>query len=816
VKFKKISTLQIGAFIMLRNYFKVALRNIIRQKGYSFINITGLALGMSCCLLIMLWVMDELSYDRFHSNADRIYRIEQDQFYSERTFHVNVTPYPMAQGCKDEIPEIEYATPMPETGTLLCRYGEKAFFEQNVLAVQPDFLSMFSFPLIRGEREGALQQPHSLLITRRMAEKYFGEEDPLGKVLTVNNKFDFTVEGVLENIPTNSIIQFDMILPYEFLKDLGFGYLESWGSNNIITVVQLHENADIEAVNEKITDLRFRRVEELFEDDPEGLVQFQKRRKTAFMLMPLTDIHLHSYFGYSRSMGRILYVYVFSIIALFILLIACINFMNLSTARSAKRAREVGLRKVVGAARRQLIGQFYGESILLAFIGLIFALLLVTLVLPEFGSLAEKDFSEASLFQTKFIVGMLMVTLLTGLVSGSYPALFLSSVIPVQVLKGALSSGSRGSAFRKILVVLQFTLSIMLIIGTIVIYNQVNFMRSKELGYDKEHLLYIPLRGDTREKFDLLKQELLEEGKVLQVTGTGHTPANIGSNTSGFDWPGKDPDYSILISVNPVGFDYVETMKIEVLEGRSFSNQFSSDTADAFMVNEEMVRIMGMESAVNQRLSYGSTDGAIIGVMKNYHFQPVNRKIEPLALHVNPNRLNYMVIRLQAGDIPAAIDYVKTTWQRVIPAYPFDYKFVDQDIDRMYKGWEDMGKLLNYFTILAILIASLGLFGLASFTAEQRTKEIGVRKVLGASVRQVVLLISKEFTKWVLVANLIAWPISYYVMNNWLQGFDYRISMSWWIFISSGLLALFIALLTVSFQSIKAALANPVDALKYE
>ncbi len=801
---------------MLKNYLKVAFRNIVRQKFYSFINVAGLALGLGCCLLIMLWVMDELSFDRFHANAERIFRIEQDQFYSERTFHVTVTPYPMAQGSKEEIPEIQYATPLAETGTLLCRYGDKAFFERDVLAVPPDFLAMFSFPLIRGEKEKLLQQPHSLVITREIAEKYFGKEDPLGKIITVNNRFDFTVDGVLENIPQNSSIQFDMITPYDFLKDLEFRGLDSWGSNSILTFVQLHEKADVEAVNEKITDLRFRRVEELYEDDPEGLERFQKRRKTAFMLMPLKDIHLFSYFGYTRSMGKILYVYVFSIIALFVLLIACINFMNLSTARSAKRAKEVGLRKVVGAVKRQLIGQFYGESILLAFIGLVFALIWVTLVLPEFSSFAEKDFSETSLFQGKFVIGMLLVTLFTGLISGSYPALFLSSVRPVQVLKGKMTAGAKGSLFRKILVVLQFTLSIMLIIGTIVIYNQVNYMRSKELGYDKDYLLYIPLRGDTREKFDLLKQELLKDPKVLRVTGTGHTPSNIGSNTSGFDWPGKDPNYSILVSVNAVGYDYPETMKIELAEGRSFSPQFTSDTANAFMVNEEMVRIMGMESAVNQRLTYGDTDGIIIGVLKNYHFQPVNRKIEPLAIYINPRRLNFMVMRLQAGNIPAAIDYVKSTWQKVIPGYPFDYEFVDQDIDQMYKGWADMGRLLNAFAILAILIASLGLFGLASFTAEQRTKEIGVRKVLGASVTNLVFLTAREFAKWVLVANLIAWPIAYYVMRNWLEGFDYRIDLSWWIFISSGILALIIALVTVSYQSVKAALANPVNALKYE
>lgn len=801
---------------MLKNYLKIAFRNIIRQKGYSFINVMGLALGIGSCLLIMLWVMDELSYDRFHENAGRLYRIEQDQFYSERTFHVNVTPYPMARGGKDEIPEIEFATPLPRPGTLLCRYGDKAFFEQNVLAVQPDFLSMFTFPMIRGDRAGALQHPQSLLITREIARKYFGEEDPLGKVITVNNRYDFTVEGVLENVPTNSSVQFNMLLPYEFLKNLDFGSLDSWGSNNIATYVQLHENADIAAVNEKITDLRFRRVEALYNDDPEGLKRFQSRRKTAFMLVPITDIHLHSYFGYNRSMGRILYVYVFSMIAFFILMIACINFMNLSTARSVKRAKEVGLRKVVGALKRQLVGQFYGESILLALLGMILAFVLVILVLPEFSALAGKDFSVQNLLQPRFFIGMLAVTLLTGILSGSYPALFLSSVQPVQVLKGTLATGPRGSAFRKILVVVQFTLSIMLIIGTIVIFYQVNFMRSKALGYDKADLLYIPLRGDTNEKFDLMKQELLKEPNVLRVTGSGHTPSHIGSNTSNFDWPGKDPEYSILVSINAVGFDYVETMKIEMLEGRSFSPEFTADTADAFMVNEEMVRVMGMESAVNQRLTYGDTDGTIIGVMKDYHFQPVDRKIEPLVLYASPKQLNFMVIRLQAGDIPTAIADVKSAWERIVPSYPFDYHFVDQDIDEMYRGWEDMGKLLNYFTILAILIASLGLFGLASFTAEQRTREIGVRKVLGASVGQLVLLISREFAKWVLLANLIAWPISYYVMNNWLQGFDYRIDLSWWIFLASGILALLIALLTVGYQSIKAALANPVDALKYE
>jgi ABC-type antimicrobial peptide transport system permease subunit len=801
---------------MLKNYLKIAFRNILRHKGYSFINVAGLAIGMACCLVIMLWVLDELSYDRFHENAAQLYRIEQDQFYSERIFHVNVTPFPMAEGCKAEIPEIKYATPYPHTGTLLLRYKEKAFFEGNVVAVNQDFLHMFTFPLIKGNKAEALKEPHSIIITESIAEKYFSDANPVGEVITVNNRFEFTVTGVLKEMPTNSIIHFDMLVPFEFLEDLNRGGLDQWGSNNIVTYVQLHEHTNVEDVNEKITDLRYRRVLELFQDDAEGLKRFQEGRKTQFMLRPLTDIHLHAYFGYNKSAGFILYIYVVSVIALFVLLIACINFMNLSTARSTKRAKEVGLRKVVGAVKEHLLGQFYGESILLALIGLMFAIILVLNILPGFNTFTEKDFTIKTLFQWKFIVGMLSVTLLTGIISGSYPALFLSAFKPVLVLRGNLSSGTKGALFRKVLVVAQFTLSIILIIGTMVIYNQIQFMKSKNLGYDKEHLLYIPLRGNTRDSFDIVKQELLKEQKILNVTGTNHPPHNIGSNTSNFNWDGKDPDYSILISVNAVAHDYVETMKIDLVEGRSFSKEFTSDTASAFMVNEELVKIMGLKSAVNQRLSYGSTDGTIIGVMKNYHFQSVSEKIEPLAIFVQLESINYMVMRLPPGDIPATIDYVKSTWERIIPNYPFDYGFVDQNIDRLYQGWESLGTMLKYSTFLAILIASLGLFGLASFTAEQRTKEIGVRKVLGASVSSLVLLMSKEFTKWVLLANVIAWPISYFLMNNWLQNFAHRIIIGLDTFVLSALLALIVALLTVSYQAIKAGLANPVNSLKYE
>jgi ABC-type lipoprotein release transport system permease subunit len=470
---------------MWKNYIKIAIRNIRRQKVYSFINISGLAIGMLCFLLIMLWVIDELSYDRFHDNADRIYRIEQDQHYSGRIFHVNVTPYPMADGAKAEIPEIKYATPYPYTGTLLLRYKDKSFFEEGVRAVTPDFLHMFSFPLIRGDKSTVLDNPSSIVITEEIAEKYFGTTDAIGRVITINNRFDFTVSGVLKNVPTNSVVGFDMLVPFEFLKDLG-RRIDQWGWNSIVTYVQLHEHADVPAVNNKITDLRYRRTLDLLKDDPEGLEKYKKRDPTPFMLRALPDIHLYSYFGYSHSMGDILYVYIFSVIALFILLLACINFMNLSTARSIKRAKEVGLRKVVGAKKENLVVQFFGESILMAFLGLFIALILIAIVLPGFSTLADKKFTLETLFQWPFIAGMIVITVVTGVVAGSYPAVFLSAFKPINILRGKVGSGDQNTLFRKILVVFQFSISLILIVSTILIYNQLQFMKQKELGYDKE------------------------------------------------------------------------------------------------------------------------------------------------------------------------------------------------------------------------------------------------------------------------------------------------------------------------------------------
>jgi ABC-type antimicrobial peptide transport system permease subunit len=799
---------------MIKNYLIVAIRNIRRNKVYSLINVSGLAVGMASFLLIMIWVMDELSYDQFHANVDYLYRIEQDQNYSGSIYHVNVTPYPMAAGVKAEIPEVKYATPYPHAGTLLLRFKEKSFFERRARAVTPDFLKMFSYTFIQGDPLKALDEPASVIITQEIAQKYFGDDNPIGKVITINNQFDFKVSGVLENLPTNSVIRFDILLPFEFLKDLG-RTIDNWGWNSIVTYVQLHEDADVESVNEKITELRRRRSLELIKDDPESLKRAQEDDITPFMLRPLADIHLRAYWGYNKSMGNILYIYIFAIIAVFIIILASINFMNLATARSIKRAREVGMRKVVGARKENLILQFYGESIIMAFLGLTFALLIVALLLPSFGKLADKSFEVNILWSWEFLLGMIVLTLITGILSGSYPAMFLSAFQPIKILSGRISGSGKGALFRKVLVVFQFTISLILIVSTILIYNQLQFMKEMDLGFDQEHLIYIPLRGDTNSHYAVLKNELLKDKKIVNVTGTNFHPSHIGSNSSGVDWDGKDPNLEVLVSMARVSFDYIETMKIELVEGRSFSKKFTSDTANAYLINEEMARIMGGGSVVNKRFDF-SVEGTIVGVMKDFHYQSVREQIEPLAIQCTLENIYYVLIRLSAGNIPEAIEFVESTWKRIVPDYPFVYRFLEEDLNDQYVFGERISDLLKYFAILAIVIACLGLFGLASFTAEQRTKEMGIRKVLGASIGGLIVLMSRDFTKWVLIANLIAWPVSWYAMDQWLNDFAYRIPIGWETFVLAAITTLLIALLTVLYQSVRAATANPADSIKYE
>ncbi len=791
---------------MFRNYLITAIRSLFRQKGFSLINILGLAIGLACALLILLWVQDELSFDKFHEHAERLYRVEEDQYYSGEVYHVNVTPYPSAPVWKEEIPEIEEACRYQWPSGMLFTYGENAFYEGGCVAVDSTFFDLFTYDFLHGNKANALTEPYSAVLTEETAEKYFGDENPIGKSLSVNNQFEFRVTAVIKSIPKNSINQFDILVPYDYLKEIG-QYNDHWGSNSIRTYIKLYENAVLDSVDSKLTAV---------------VKQHNEETTTDFMAAPFTRIHLHQYWGYGHDPGAIVFVYIFSAIAIFVLLIACINFMNLSTARSATRAREIGLRKVSGAGRRSVIIQFFGESVLLAFISLIFALIIVSSILEVFNKVSGKELDFNSLLTPQFIIAMILVTLLAGLISGIYPALYLSAFRPIKVLKGDLSTGMKSGWFRKVLVVVQFTLSVFLIIGTVIIYRQLNYMKSKDLGYDRENMFYFQMRGEIMDNYQTIKDEFLRDPQVLTVSASNHQPHMIGSNSGGGDWDGKDPEQSVLIGTHIVDYDYIETVKIELKDGRSFSKDFPADlAADStanFMINEVLEKIMDKENAVGERFSFWGMEGRIIGVMKDFHYHSVRMKIEPVVFLLAPaDWFSWIVVRVAPGDLTKTMGDLEKTWNEIMPGYPFDYNFVDESIDQMYRTEERLGNLLKYFTILAIIIACLGLFGLASFTAEQRTQEIGIRKVMGARVMTVMMLLSKEFSILVIISCLIAIPASLFVMEKvFLQNFEYRTDMAWWIFLVASLAALLIAILTVSYQAARAALTNPADALRYE
>jgi len=785
---------------MLKNYLKVVWRSIKRHKGYSFINVAGLALGLACSLLICIWVLDELSFDKFHQNAPNLYRVEEDQDYSGRIYHVTVTPHPLAPALVEEIPEIIDATRYVWAGSQLFRYNDQAFYENRVRAVDPSFLNMMTFPLVHGNPDTALDSPFSLILSQDQAKKYFGNDNPMGKVINVNNQHELTVTGVMENVPHNSTLQFNMLVPYKLMERLG-ATNDHFGANSITTLVQLQDGVHMDQVNPKIRGFIKEKIQET---------------TTELMLMPYTRLHLHAYWGYEHDPGAIQFVYIFSIIAAFVLLIACINFMNLSTARSANRAREVGLRKVVGATKSHLIRQFYGESIIFALIAMVFAAGITTLLLPAFSTLSGKQLSWNVAGAGTLAAGLLLIIFITGLVAGSYPALLLSSLQPALVLKGRLGTPSGSARFRKILVVVQFSLSILLIIGTMAVYKQLKYMRSRDLGWNSEHLIYATLPDEAGDVYTPLKQALKQDPRVMYVSAAWHLPSSIGSNSGGADWDGKDPDLHVLIGQTYVDYDYIPAAGIEMKEGRHFSPEYPSDVRHGFLVNEEVAALMEKDSVVGERFHFAGIDGQIVGVMKNFHYSSMRTKIEPLAVILAPDNVRFLLIRIPPHDISASVDFIKDTWKKIIPGYPLEYHFIDENFDRMYRTESRMGTLLNIFAVLAVVIACLGLFGLASYTAEQRTREIGIRKVLGAGVPRILASVTREFFLLVLLANVIAWPAAYLIMTNWLKGYAYRTSLDFGLFAAALGIALLVAVISVGYQSFRSATQNPADAIRYE
>ncbi len=799
----------IWSIIMLRNYLKITFRNTTRHKGYSFINLAGLAIGMACTLLIMLWVKDELSYDKFHKNGDNIYRImSYGTKYMIEGF--DGTPAPLAPAIKDEVPGIENYARFSDTSKLVFKYEDKVFYETNGLIADPSIFDIFTFPFIKGDINTAFSEPFDFVMTETMSKKYFGQDDPIGKTIEIEG-IPALVTGVIRDIPKNSHIQFDFLTSFEFINEIsGFG--TSWGSFNFITYLQLNPDTNIQEINQKITTVA----------DINNCPQVKDG--LGFRLQPLAELHLDSRASYRNyaNVGDKKYVYVFSIIAFFVLFIACVNFMNLSTARFTHRAKEVGMRKTVGASRKQLVMQFFGESLLMTLMACVFALVLVFMLLPLFNRVAGKEL-ELVLLNAQFALGLGIIIFLTALIAGSYPAIYLSSFMPVNALKGAFKSqGGKGQIFRRILVVTQFSLSIILLIGTMIVFNQLRFLSQTKLGFNKENIVYIPVKENIGKKYDTLKAELLSDPNILAASSQYYLFAEDGPfRSTDYNWEGREEDQQVDIILNLVDYDFIPMLDIELLEGRNFSKDYGTDLTQAYILNEQAVKEMGIQSPVGKQFSYGKREGTIVGVFKDAHFRSLHMEIEPHVFFMmedvsQATEYGVVLIKINGEKTKEALAKIQSVWENLNPSSPFEYHFLDQKYDSLYRKEKQIGTILNSFTLFAVIISCLGLFGLASFLTEQRTNEVGIRKVLGASESGIAVLLSKQFIKWVLIANIFAWPAAYFIMNKWLQSFAYRINIGIWMFVLSAVLAVGIALITVSFQAFKAARANPVDSLRYE
>lgn len=801
---------------MLKNYLKVAVRNLLRYKTYSLINLAGLAVGMTCAFLILLYVNDELRYDRFHEKAERIYRIAWlDEHPQTRT------PHPMAQALVKDLPEVENAVSLsPMWGAGLTRrifsvrYGDKRFDEQNVFSVDTTFFKVFSFPLLKGDPRTALQEPFAIILSERMAQKYFGAEEALGKVLRLNNEVDLKVAGVLQNVPTQSHFHFDFLISYALLKPRETGSYYTWADFGHYNYILLKPGADPQTVEAKIPSW----IGKYLELSEAELAEL-RAGPSRFALQPLTDIHLRSHLAWElEPNGDTAYVYLFTAVAVFILLIAGINFMNLATARSATRAKEVGVRKVLGAARAQLVGQFMGEALWLSLGALALAIASVELLLPLFNAVSGRALTIHYLEQPRLFFGMCGLALLVGIFSGGYPAFFLSAYQPAKVLKGETAAGNRSTRFRRALVVTQFTLSIALIIGALLVSAQLDFLRSHKLGFAQERILVLRLKHQPmREQYESVKAELLRRPEVLRASAVSNVPGGR-FNSNPIQWRPAEEDAGVMQT--RVDHDFFATLDIPLAEGRAFQKESTTDADSAFILNETAAKLFDWDTAVGKRITWFDDDdtrrGTVIGVAKDFHFQSLHTRIQPLLISLTRRSFNYMLVKVGPNDLPGTLAHCEAVWKKFDPEFDFEYSFLDADFDRLYRAEGRVQTLFGYFTFLAVFIACLGLFGLASFTTQQRRKEIGVRKVLGASVAGVVGMLSKDFVKLVLLANVLAWPLAYFAMSRWLRDFAYRIDIGFGIFMFAGGLALLIALLTVSAQALKAALTNPVEALRYE
>ena len=803
---------------MIQNYLKIALRNLLRYKTYSLINILGLAMGMAICVLIILYVQHELSYDRYHENSDLIYRLVHERDLNGTYEKIPRMPLAAKPVLDADFPEITHAVRFLREFTPVVQHGDKQFIEDNFFFTDPEIFDVFSFELIQGNPETALESDNSIVITEETARKYFGDENPFGKNLTYRKwgqQFDFAVTGVVKNLPDNSHFKFDFLAKMESSQNSwnamhgqDWYYVGSW------TYLLIPDKQAAANLEQKLPGF----VQRHF---PEEL-----QSATTLTLQPMTAIHLHSNMEQElEANGNIFMIYVLGAIAFAVLLIACINFMNLATARSATRAREVGMRKVVGAFRGDLIRQFIGESLLMSVIAGIIAIGLVELLLPLFNMLVNQALVIDYFANPIILPALIFIVASVGILAGSYPAFYLSAFRPARVLKGNLNVGGGAPALRKILVISQFVVSIALLIAIGIISQQVDFMRNKDLGFNKEEMAFVKFQPGVN--FDELKSALAQAPGVMEVVGGGSVP--VSENATPINWQmfrpvEQEDNMRLQMPSTVIDFDYAKTFGLELIDGRFFSEDFSTDPNEAVLINETAAREFGWGTdAVGKEFEVYNMIGAsagvrrVVGVVRDYHFESLHQKIKPIILYTsNSRRYSNFILRINTENLAGTLAFIEKEWKTAAPDFPLQLYFLNNDLNNLYQRDQQLNLIINYLTFLAIFISCLGLFGLAAFSAEKRTKEIGVRKVLGASVINIIVMLSKEFTRLVAVAFIVAVPLSYFLMDRWLQDFAYRINIGWEIFAIAGVLALLIALITVSYQAIRAALANPVDALKYE
>ena len=794
---------------MIKNFFKITIRNLWRYKTFSAINIFGLAIGMTCVILITQWVIDELGYDTFHKNSDNIYRI-----YHYTGNHENKdieTPAPLGPAIRDEISEITNYVRYTGTSRVYFQYNEHVHYENKVVFADGSLFEIFSFPLLIGDPKTILEDPSDIVISESIARKYFGDKDPINKVLMIEGQHPVTVKGVFKDIPQTSSLDFNVVISFKMTEQVGIG--QNWGDFNFTTYVQLTENSNVNDVIAK--------VNQSVADHLPYIVD----RGVKFHLQNLSEIHLDASIDYEDEedlivLGNKTYIYIFSIVAILILCIACANFINLTTAQTVARYKEIGIKKAIGADRKQIFVQFIGESVIFTFVALLIAVIFAEISLPFFNEITHKNIS-IDYTNYKVILSLITILIASGLLAGFYPAFVLSSYRPAHIISGKGKSKSAKGNLRKIFIAFQFAISIALISCFLIFSNQFRFIQNKNLGFDKENIIYFPVKGKIAEKYNLLKAELLQEPTISSVTIKNSIPIRSNNNINGLECNGNRPPKNVYFETTSVGYDYFKTLNLSFKSGRAFSQDFPTDCS-GYILNDEAVRLLNLENPVGKSLKFlnGKT-GPIIGVVKSANYRSLHQLPRPRVYYFLENYDDadidgVVLIKTTGKNVSQTIAVIETFWKTINDSVPFEYGFLDAAIDNQYKFEKRVKTIFHHFTILALFISVLGLFGLALFSTERRIKEIGIRKVLGASVSEVVFMLTKDFTRWVIVANLIAWPVAWYAMNKWLQNFAYRIDLTIWPFIFSGILVLVVSAMTVSVQAIRAATANPIKALKYE